>query len=736
MFLVVCMLAATLSVTAFAEGEVDGNSTQINQDDNIQDKKDTRDNEGNAEPIELTEDNARIEFVEEDFSCVYTGKEIKPAIRVILTVEKTEEPDGEPGGDGVPGETDDSSAPEGLEILTGDDENIETEEICLDDLGEGLYTVEYQNNVNATVPGTEDYAKIIVTGVEEKGFTGTIEADFVIEPKALDNATLSVAATKYVYDGKAKNPAVTLVSDGITLENGKDYTVTYSGNNEVGTASVTVTGKGNYTGTKKAAYSIVLGSTTVTTKAAYNKITVSWTKVAGASGYDVLRSTTSGKGYKTVKTVTSGSTASYADSGVTFNKTYYYIIKPYRMVGGKKVYADQSAQKSQKVMPATPTISKVSRKSATSLKITWNKVNGASGYALYRSTSENGKYTKIATIKKGKTVSYTDKKKSCGKTYYYKVRAYRTVKKKNYYSSYSAAKAGCATPGKVSWNMKKASYNATSITLKWKKVPEATGYVVYRSTSKNGTYEAVKTITKNSTLKWKNSGLANGTNYYYKIRSYKKVGKQQVFGSYSSVYTKSVGGWRYEGGYKLYYNGNGKLVKDVSKLIGKQSSYVIKVNKRKNTVTVYAKDGKNGYIIPVKSFICSTGAATPIGTFKTPQKLRWHTLDGPSYGQWCTRITGSILFHSVWYYQPKNTTLSVAQYNKLGTQASHGCVRLTAGDAKWIYDNCKLKTKVIIYNSNDPGPLGKPTAHKLKSWHTWDPTDPNMKSKCAKKGCH
>lgn len=195
--------------------------------------------------------------------------------------------------------------------------------------------------------------------------------------------------------------------------------------------------------------------------------------------------------------------------------------------------------------------------------------------------------------------------------------------------------------------------------------------------------------------------------------------------------------WEYKGGYKLYYNKNGELVKDVSNIIGKQSSYWIKVNKKQNVVTVYAKDGDRGYIIPVKAFVCSGGKGTPIGTFSTSAKYRWKVLMGPSWGQWSTRITGSILFHSVYYNSPNNNNnLSVSAYNKLGTTASHGCVRLTAGDAKWIYDNCKIGTKVTIYNSNDPGPFGKPKAYKLSSKHTWDPTDPNMVYKCKKKGCH
>ena len=195
-------------------------------------------------------------------------------------------------------------------------------------------------------------------------------------------------------------------------------------------------------------------------------------------------------------------------------------------------------------------------------------------------------------------------------------------------------------------------------------------------------------------------------------------------------------GWRYVKGYKLYYNKKGKLVKDVSGIIGKQSSYVIKVNKKKNCVTVYAKDGKRGYIIPVKAFVCSTGKATPITTAKTPSKYRWHALMGHCYGQWCTRIKNGYLFHSVMYGKKKNNTLSVSAYNKLGTTASHGCIRMRAGDAKWIYDNCKRKTKVIIYNSSNPGPLGKPKIEKLPKWHRWDPTDPTAKKLCRKRGCH
>lgn len=151
--------------------------------------------------------------------------------------------------------------------------------------------------------------------------------------------------------------------------------------------------------------------------------------------------------------------------------------------------------------------------------------------------------------------------------------------------------------------------------------------------------------------------------------------------------------------------------------------YLLKVNKQQNVITVYKKDKSGKYTVPYKAFVCSTGVATPLGTFKTPERYRWRLLDGDVWGQYSTRITKGILFHSVWYYKPDPSTLSARQYNKLGTAASHGCVRVSVADAKWIYDNCPIGTTVEIYNSKDPGPLGKPQAIKIKEGTGWDPTD-------------
>jgi lipoprotein-anchoring transpeptidase ErfK/SrfK len=152
--------------------------------------------------------------------------------------------------------------------------------------------------------------------------------------------------------------------------------------------------------------------------------------------------------------------------------------------------------------------------------------------------------------------------------------------------------------------------------------------------------------------------------------------------------------------------------------------YEIHVNRQANTVTVYVPDENGNHTIPYTAFVCSCGSDTPEGTFRTSDKYTWRALIHNVYGQYATRITGSILFHSVPYTAMSKGTLQAEEYNKLGQTASAGCIRLPVANAKWIYDNCPSGTTVVIYSSDDPGPLGKPAAQQIPLDSTWDPTDP------------
>lgn len=165
---------------------------------------------------------------------------------------------------------------------------------------------------------------------------------------------------------------------------------------------------------------------------------------------------------------------------------------------------------------------------------------------------------------------------------------------------------------------------------------------------------------------------------------------------------------------------------EYAQLQSAQYPYKLEVVRNQCTVLVYGLDKSGDYSILHHAFVCGPGQTTPIGTFRTPFKAAWHPLQG-CWGQYCTQITGNYLFHSSPYNSPNKNDLSYRLYNQLGTVCSHGCVRLTVADAKWIYDNCPLGTTVSIYNASSL-PVPKPSAPWLdisSPNRGWDPTDPD-----------
>lgn len=176
------------------------------------------------------------------------------------------------------------------------------------------------------------------------------------------------------------------------------------------------------------------------TSNSYNSIKLTWNKtVNGANGYAVYRSTSKDGKYTLRKTITSKNTIEFTDTGLDTNTTYYYKVRPYRMIEDKKEYGSYS-----EIVCAKPVLSKTTiTVSSTSKKATikWNKVLGASGYKVYSATSSDGTYSLKKTITSINTLSYTNTNLVSGKTYYYKVRAYRNVNGKVVYGPYSAVKS-------------------------------------------------------------------------------------------------------------------------------------------------------------------------------------------------------------------------------------------------------------------------------------------------------
>lgn len=311
---------------------------------------------------------------------------------------------------------------------------------------------------------------------------------------------------KYVVLKKITTGSTTSYTDtGLTLNKSYSYKIvpfrTADGKDYEGNESNVASAK---TALTKAKISSVKGTDDKTIK-------ITWKKVAGAKGYEIYRSTSSKSGFKLVKRTTSGSSLSYSNSGLSLGKTYYYKVRAYRTVSGKKVYgAWSSVVKGQTTLKTVKSL-KVKAEDYTTMKLTWKKVDKADKYQIYYATSKDGTYKKLATVS---DTEYTYKKPTCGQTYYFKVRAMKTVNGKNGYGNYSAVVSQMTKIKKTALRISNAAYN--SITLEWDEVTGAQKYEIYGSTSKDGTYKSLGT-TKNTSFTHKNLELEK--TYYYKVRA-------------------------------------------------------------------------------------------------------------------------------------------------------------------------------------------------------------------------
>ena len=168
-------------------------------------------------------------------------------------------------------------------------------------------------------------------------------------PSKKNISTLKITKpSNKTYTGKNRKAAVTIKDGSYTLKKGTDYTLTYKNCKNIGTASVTIKGKGNYTGEKTLTYKIVPKKTTLkATKKSNTKITLSWTEVKGAEKYQIYYSTNGGS-YKKLATV-SGNKTSYTTSKLDFEKNdYKFKIRSYKEVDGKKYYSSFSNVKTVK----------------------------------------------------------------------------------------------------------------------------------------------------------------------------------------------------------------------------------------------------------------------------------------------------------------------------------------------------------------------------------------------------
>ncbi len=270
------------------------------------------------------------------------------------------------------------------------------------------------------------------------------------------------------------------------------------------------------------------------TKATRNgtTITISWEELSNADGYVIQRST-DGSTFTTIKTVTSGSTVKYSDKSKKVSQAYYYKVIPYKISGSGKVWGASNEVYLAAVKFSAPSSVKAVRSNTTKIKITWKKASNATGYVIKRSTKKNSGYKTIKTITSNtkSSYSYTNSGVKTSKTYYYRVLSYKTVGSKKVYSSYSTKTVKKVTVSSaVSKNVKLKKLSSKKVKISWRKVSNCTGYVIYRSTKKSSGYKKIKTISSYKTVSYTDKTVKKGKTYYYKIKTYKKVGSGKIYG--------------------------------------------------------------------------------------------------------------------------------------------------------------------------------------------------------------
>ena len=357
-----------------------------------------------------------------------------------------------------------------------------------------ICTVDKNGNVTALKTGT---GYVTVTASANGYNSVSKDVKIVVSKKSLNNGLLTLSETSYVYDGTYKKPAATVTFGGKVLQEGKDYTISYRNNLNVGVTTVIATGMGDYTGYTSKNFTI--------TKRAMAGGTVSVASSVSFTGSNITPSVT----VKVAgRTLTSGTdyTVSYSNNkNVGTSNVYVY---------GKGNYSGSLSAKFD-IVPAKQQIQKLETR-YKGFYIDWAQKGSATGYDVEYSVNSNmsGAVSKHLTANKPDTLTVSGL--SGDKVYYVRVRSYTNVNGKVYYGAWSDVKS-----------IKTANNDITRATVSGISTKVFTG----------------KAITQNVTVKVGNTVLKNGTDYTVSYSNNKKVGKATVKitgkGKYGGVITKT-----------------------------------------------------------------------------------------------------------------------------------------------------------------------------------------------------
>ena len=357
-----------------------------------------------------------------------------------------------------------------------------------------ICTVDKNGNVTAFKTGT---GYVTVTASANGYDSVSKDVKIVVSKKSLNNGLLTLSETSYVYDGTYKKPAATVTFGGKVLQEGKDYTISYRNNLNVGVTTVIATGMGDYTGYTSKNFTI--------TKRALAGGTVSVASSVSFTGSNITPSVTVKVAGRTLTSDTDYTVSYSNNKNVGTSNVYVY---------GKGNYSGSLSAKFD-IVPAKQQIQKLETK-YKGFFVDWAQKGSATGYDVEYSVNANmsGAVSKHLTANKPDTLTVNGL--SGDKTYYVRVRSYTNVNGKVYYGAWSDVKS-----------IKTANNDITKATVSGISTKAFTG----------------KAITQNVTVKVGNTVLKNGTDYTVSYSNNKKVGKATVKitgkGKYGGVITKT-----------------------------------------------------------------------------------------------------------------------------------------------------------------------------------------------------
>ena len=487
------------------------------------------------------------------------------------------------------------SCPSSVTIVAGQSRNIGASSstggavITYKSTTPSICTVDGNGNVTAFKTGT---GNVTVTASASGYDSVSKDVKIVVSKKSLNNGLLTLSETSYVYDGTYKKPAATVTLDGKVLQAGKDYTISYRNNLNVGAATVIATGMGDYTGYTSKNFTI--------TKRAMAGGTVSVTSSVSFTGSNITPSVT----VKVAgRTLTNGTdyTVSYSNNkNVGTSNVYVY---------GKGNYSGSLSAKFD-IVPAKQQIQKLETK-YKGFYIDWAQKGSATGYDVEYSVNANmsGAVSKHLTANKPDTLTVSGL--AGDKVYYVRVRSYTNVNGKVYYGAWSDIKS-----------IKTANNDITKATVSGISTKAFTG----------------KAITQNVTVKVGNTVLKNGTDYTVSYSNNKKVGKATVKitgkGKYGGVITKTFKinpakqeiqkltakskaffvDWAQKGsatGYEIQYATNSKFT---------GAKKVAITNNKTDKTTVSKLSGNKKYYVRVRSYT-TVGGTKYYGTWSAVKNV-------------------------------------------------------------------------------------------------------------------